>query len=289
MPSAASSDLRVRKIDDADLPAVADLLSRGFRLRPRRYWLRGLKREVDRPRPEGTIPYGYLLEDAGLPVGAVLQFYSSVPSGDCTVLRCNMSSWYVEPKFRAFGSLLISTVMKDKSITYFSTSPAPHTWPIVEALGFSIYCRGEIIAIPALTRPIEHVAIEIVTHSSCLADPWQRDLLREHAKFNCLSLILRCGGLNFPFIFQAYRVRRVLPTYRLIYCHDMAEFVRFAGNLGRYLLLRRAMPFVVVDANEPIAGLVGHYSERRGRKYAKGPHIPKLGDLAFSEGVFFDT
>jgi len=53
-------------------------------------------------------------------------------------------------------------------------------------------------------------------------------------------------------------------------------------------LLKRGMPLVLVDANRPIPGLVGRYTERRGRKYARGPHIPKLGNLAFSEGVFFD-
>jgi hypothetical protein len=44
----------------------------------------------------------------------------------------------------------------------------------------------------------------------------------------------------------------------------------------------------VVDANGPIPGLVGRYSEARGRKYAKGPHVPRLGDLAYTEGVFFN-
>jgi hypothetical protein len=289
MKSVESSSLRIRKIVYADLPAVANLLSLGFRLRSKRYWLRGLNREVDRARPEGTLPYGYLLECAGAPVGIILLFFSSVPSHEGNIRRCNLSSWFVKPEFKTFGPLLVLSAIKDESVTYLNISATPHTWPIVEAQGFSIYCRGEMIAIPALARPIRDVSIEIATKSSLLADLPERDLLQQHAHLNCLSLVLRCEGLIYPFIFQRYRVKRVLPTYRLIYCRDMAEFVRFAGNLGRFLLLQRAMPFVLVDANEAISGLVGLYSERRGRKYAKGSHIPKLGDLAFSESVFFDA
>jgi hypothetical protein len=289
MTSIASSSLRIREIVDGDLPAVADLLSRGFCLRSKRYWLRGLKRAVDRARPEGTLPYGYLLECTGAPVGIILLFYSFVPSSEGNFLRCNLSSWFVKPEFKTFGPLLALSAIKDKSVTYFNISAAPYTWPIVEAQGFSIYCRGEMIAIPALARPIGNVSIEIATKSSLLPDLPECALLQQHAHLNCLSLVLRCEGLTYPFIFQRYRVKRVLPTYRLIYCRDLIEFVHFAGNLGRYLLLQRATPFVLIDANEAISELVGFYSERRGRKYAKGSHIPKLGDLAFSESVFFDA
>ena len=58
-------------------------------------------------------------------------------------------------------------------------------------------------------------------------------------------------------------------------------------NLGLFML-RYGRPIVVVDANSPILGLVGRYTEARGRKYARGLHIPQLGDLAFTESVFFN-
>jgi hypothetical protein len=38
-----------------------------------------------------------------------------------------------------------------------------------------------------------------------------------------------------------------------------------------------------VDATEAVAGLPGIYSEARGRKYYRGPHRPRLGDLADTE------
>ena len=44
---------------------------------------------------------------------------------------------------------------------------------------------------------------------------------------------------------------------------------------------------MIFDANGPVAGLTGIYTERRGRKYFKGPHRPRLGDLADTELVLY--
>jgi hypothetical protein len=44
---------------------------------------------------------------------------------------------------------------------------------------------------------------------------------------------------------------------------------------------------VILDANGPIAGLAGVYSEARGRKYFKGARQPRLGDLADTELAIF--
>ena len=69
----------------------------------------------------------------------------------------------------------------------------------------------------------------------------------------------------------------------MIYCRDIAEFVRFAGPIGRFLALR-GRPLVLLDANGPIPRLIGAF--RRGwmpPRYFKGPQRPRLGDLAYTE------
>jgi hypothetical protein len=89
-------------------------------------------------------------------------------------------------------------------------------------------------------------------------------------------------------VFQKHRVKNVFPVYRLIYCRDIDDIRRFAGSLGRFLA-RRGGLLVRFDANGPMPGIVGWYSEERGRKYAKGPNPPRLGDLAFTEAALFDS
>jgi hypothetical protein len=110
-------------------------------------------------------------------------------------------------------------------------------------------------------------------------------ILKRHAGYGCFSLICRNAEEVLPFIFFSLRKRRgiiPLPAMQLGYCRSVADFVKCAGAIGRYLLWR-GKPIVIVDANGAVAGLAGIYSEARGRKYFKGPHQPRLGDLADTE------
>ncbi|WP_257169991.1 acyl-CoA acyltransferase [Bradyrhizobium sp. SRS-191] len=281
--------VRIREIRTADLAAVAALLTRGFAFRSEAYWLRGLERHAARPRPAGFPAFGYCLDHGGVPVGVILLLFSNVQGPDgAVIVRANVSSWYVEPAFRAFSSMLVRAATRDKTVTYFNITPAPHTWPQVEAQGFSVYCKGQIYAAPALSRPVAGVAIdEFAAGAVDGLSAYEIDLLRQHADWGCLSVVAREAGVTRPFVFQKHHVKNILPIYRLLYCRDMADLTRLAGNLGRFLLGRGGL-LVRLDANAAMPALVGWYSDKRGRKYAKGPHPPRLGDLAFTEAALFD-
>ena len=86
-----------------------------------------------------------------------------------------------------------------------------------------------------------------------------------------------CGARTresaYPFVFRRRLVKSTIPCAQLIYCRDIADFVRFAGPIGR-LLARRGRPLVIIDANGPIAGVVGWYSRGNMPKYFKGPQRP---------------
>jgi hypothetical protein len=288
-PAQPATGVRIREIGTADLAAVAALLTRGFPFRSEDYWLRGLERHAARPRPAGCPAFGYCLDHGGTPVGVILLLFSEVQRDGASIIRANVSSWYVEAAFRAFSSMLVRAATRDKTVTYFNITPAPHTWPQVEAQGFSVYCRGQIYAALALSPRKAGVAIcEFAESNSEGLSAYEADLLRQHAGWGCLSMVVRAAGIAFPFVFQKHRVMNWLPVYRLIYARDVADVARFAGAIGR-CLLRRGGLLVRLDANEPMTGLVGWYSDRRGRKYAKGPHPPDLGDLAFTEAALFDA
>jgi hypothetical protein len=281
--------LKVREICEADLPAIAALLNRGFAFRSIDYWLRGLKRHADRPRPAGYPAFGYCLDHGGAPVGVILLLFSEARAGAERIIRCNVSSWYVEPSFRAFSSLMVRAATKDKRVTYFNITPAPHTWSTVEAQGFSVYCKGQVYGALALSRKVAQASVELFSEAATEGlDDYEADLLRQHAAFGCLGLVVRDGAKAYPFVFQKHRVKEVLPVYRLLYCREIGDLTRFAGNVGRFLA-RRGGLLVRFDANAPVPGVIGWYSERRGRKYVKGPRPPRLGDLAFTEAALFDS
>lgn len=286
-------NIRCREIADSDLEAVADLLSRGFPGRRRAYWAQGLRRQSERAVPEGCPRFGYLLEHNGAPVGVLLLLYMARSNGSEAAVRCNVFSWYVEPSFRSHAALLTVRAQKNKRVTYFNITPARPTWPIIEAQGFKRYCSGTFLSVPALSRAEPGTTIEIVTPDTQSIDglaPDEVALLASHAGYGCLSLVCRTqAGEAHPFVFGPFRIRRgrvPLPLMQLIYCREVADFVRCSGRIGRFLLCR-GRPVVMLDANGPVPGLAGVYTELRGRKYYKGPNPPRLADLSETELVLY--
>jgi hypothetical protein len=287
---ALPSKLRIREIGEADLDAVGDLLTRGFVNRSREWWMRGLHRQTTRPVPAGCPRYGYMLEGDGVPVGCLLLIGSSRTIAGRAVTRCNVSSWYVEPEFRIYAAMFASMTQKPKSVTYFNVSPGAETWPILEAQGFQVYCRGTFCSVPALSRKEAGMTIERIdaaTNSVSGLSDVDAEILRRHAEYGCVSLFCRTTEHAYPFIFfPVPRRRGPVRSMLLGYCNSISDYVRCAGAIGRYLLWR-GKPLVIIDANGPVAGLAGVYREGTGRKYFKGPHRISLGDLADTELAIF--
>jgi hypothetical protein len=283
---------RFREIEESDVEAIADLLTRGFVHRSREYWLLGLRRQGARSLPPDAPRYGYLMESNGKPVGCLLLIYSTKTIDGTTTICCNNSSWYVDPEFRNYAALFASMTQKRKDVTYFNVTPAVPTWPILEAQGFRVYCRGLYFSFPVLSRNQRGMRVEAVTADIASVVGLPDDdlsMLKRHAGYGCVSLVCRTADDVVPFVFFPLRKRRgiiPLPALQLGFCHDIADYVRCAGAIGRYLL-GRGSPVVILDANGPMTGLAGIYSEARGRKYFKGPRQPRLGDLADTELAIF--
>ena len=282
--------MRCRLIGEADLPALAQLLSRGFPDRSPRYWARALETLERRDAPEGYPRFGYMLGQDGAPVGVLLMIFSTWRTQGTTRTRCNISSWYVEETARAYASLLIAAAVRHKDVTYINVSPAVHTWPVIEAQGFTRYCEGQMLTIPALSAWVSNVRVREFDPRRDYADTLtaeERDVLVTHVEHGCLAYVVHEKRNAHPFVFLKRRLLfGMLPTLQLIYCRNITEFQRFAGPLGRELM-SRGQPTVLVDASEPLPGLVGKFMRNRGPKYFKGPERPRLGDLAFSESVLF--
>src|SRR5882672_6303833 len=188
--------VRCRQINDSDVDGVAELLTRGFRIRSTAYWRRALAKLGSHPTPEGLPKYGYLLESGGVPVGVILLIFSSIPASDAVTTRCNLSSWYVEPAFRSHAPLLISQAIKHKNVTYVNISPALHTRPIVEAQGFTRYSNGQFVTVPAFGRNFRDQAkvIDVETRPDAQFEAAELELLTVHKEYGCVSLWCVVGG-----------------------------------------------------------------------------------------------
>src|SRR5882672_11507772 len=173
------SRIRARQIGEADAAAVADLLTRGFQTRSRGFWLDVFARLKEHPVPAGSPRYGYLLESEGAAVGAILLIFSRLRRGDLTTIRCNVSSWFVQPAFRGYASLLVSKALAHKNVTYLNVTPAPHTVPILLAQGYSQYSNGIFVALPALRPRAGDAEVSVVRADAGLptkGDPFEHEL-----------------------------------------------------------------------------------------------------------------
>lgn len=285
---AALPRIHCRQIRITDIDAVVNLLTRGMRIRTREFWVHAFGQLMEHSTPPGFPKFGYLLEARGTPVGVILQIYSTIIVKGKRRARCNMSSWYVEPPFRSYASMLNAQAGRLKDITYFNITPLPHTLPILEAQGYLRYCSGRFMAVPALSASSKRARVQMVTGDLSADDDLQSfevELLLSHANYGCISLTCNSENRRHPFVFLPLRRAGVVSFAYLAYCRDLEEFIRFAGPLGRFLAFR-GFPLVVLDANGPIEGLIGKYSKGT-PKYFKGSDQPRLGDWAYSERVMF--
>ena len=280
-----------RPIADRDLPAVVDLLSSGFRERAQEFWTTALDRLAQHPTPAGYPKYGYILEVLGRPVGVLLLIFSRVPGYPKDRVRCNVSSWYVEPEYRSYAAMLVSQALKHKEVTYINITPAPNTLPILAAQGYRPFSEGLFVSFPAVLAPFRRGFIRRIDALErappALVSAQELELLRCHAGFGCVSVISQIAKDWSPFVFISYGcvVKGTMPLALLIYCRSIDEFVANAGPLGRYLL-RCGFPAIALDATGPIQGLPGYFTPSHGRFY-RGPHPPRLGDLAYTELPIF--
>lgn len=285
--SARRPRIRCRPILDGDINQIVDLLLKSGFPGNRNSWMRGLARLAAHPNPDGFPKYGYMLEIDGIAVGVLLMIASEIDK-DCRVrVRCNVSSWFVWPAFRNYASLMVLHALSHKGATYFNISPLPFTLPILAAQGFRRYCSGRFFALPALSRGPRGVRLTRLDPDTDLL-PFglpesESKLLRQHIAYGCLGLVASIEGRHYPFLFDVSPRYRIGGLAYLVYCHEMDDFVRLAGPIGRFLMCR-GYPVAVLDANGPVPRLVGKYLEGT-PKYVKGLDCPQLGDLAYSEQV----
>jgi hypothetical protein len=277
--------VRFRQITDADVNDVVELLTRGFApRRSRSFWQDVMARLAAHATPSGAPRYGYMLDDASAPVGVILLISSTMPTGE---VRCNASSWYVEPAFRTYASMLISQAISRKDVTYLNLTSQPHTRPILDAQGYTCFARDTFVAAlpPMVARwPWARILPAEATPRASFTS-FERQVVRDHAGYGCTALWCETEERAYPFVFRS-RTLKGIPGAQLIYCRDVEDCARFAGPLARYLTAR-GRPLLLIDANGPISDLVGKYFVDKMPRYFRGPHGPRLGDLAYTEIAMF--
>ncbi|MFI4975624.1 MAG: hypothetical protein ACHP84_13875 [Caulobacterales bacterium] len=280
---ATPASILCRQIEERDLEAVGDLLTREFPARTRAYWSEGLARLKAHTSPEGYPRFGYLLEVDGVVIGAVLLIFRTDGAGPRARIRCNVSSLCIDRAFRGHAVTLVRAALKLERVTFVKLSAAARTWSILEGRGFRRYSQGQFVALPALSAGPG----KIRPFGEADRDLPDFDLIKAHADVGCIALVCDTSEGHLPFVFIRRRLAYApFGVMQLIYCRDPGSFVQHAGALGRFLL-RRGVVCVICDAEAAIRGLAGWFVKDKVPRYYRGPDRPGLNDLAFTELVLF--
>ncbi len=289
MVEASRPNVVCRPIEDRDIPAVIDCLTRGFATeRTRDYWASGLAVMAGRPRVGDYPRYGHLLEVEERVVGVMLQIFSTREGAEGAAPRCNLSSWCVDEEYRGYAHALHARSVRRREVVYLNISAAPHTVAALKAVGYRRYAEGQFVFAPLLARGGANArVVEFAADraEASLLSCAERRLLADHAALGCIALIGVTDSAARPLVFQSSAIwRRLIPCAHLIYCREMSDLAIFSAALGRYFA-KRGRFICVADANGPVAGLAGRFFGEREPRYFKGPSAPQPCDLAYTELV----
>jgi hypothetical protein len=203
--SSASEALVVREIGIADHAAVAAYLGAGIGF-PQSYFDSLLATLRAKGAPPGYPQYGYVATTGRRIVGAILLIFTAIEREGSPTIRCHVTSWCVEKKYRPLATSLFARGLKCPDVTYINISAVPEARPIIEAQGFKEYSRGQFVFSPfvhALKGPLGG-AIQVLDwrlEPDVACDPYEAQLMRDHGGYGCLSFWCVHAGRAYPFVF----------------------------------------------------------------------------------------
>lgn len=209
--------VHVRPIGTHDIEPICALLHRvGFegdqigRIRPE-IW----RNLFDYSWLEQKPDRGFVLVDNNDIVGFLGTIYARREINGKAGLTCNLSSWYVQPRYRGWGAALLHAALRDANVTYVSLTPNPLSQQVFQMLGFQ-ELSGPILLLPPLlhAETLQHARPRISFDPNDVRaslDDRRRSIFDDHAPYDCLQLVVWDGPE------QAYIVakRRVMPVPKL--------------------------------------------------------------------------
>ncbi len=279
-----SPAVRCRRIEAHDIALLSLFLAEGFPARSAATWQASLEALL-RWKEQRSLPgVGFVLTDGETIVGCLLTLYA--PDGS----RCSFSSWYVAAGYRRFGTILVSAALRDRSLTYLNISSEKDTRPIIEAQGFKRYSSGVLVAAPLLSLASLNTA-GVLWSDPRAADEVsipERQLMEDHAAFGCICFWCSDQGRIYPIVLARRPLRGLNRVAQLIFCPADMDWRRLGGAVGR-AMARHGLFLLLLDAEGPIPGLPGRFFDDRMPKYCRGPAVPRLGDLAYTEAALIGT
>ena len=236
----------VRPITAADLPRVGEYLQRALNERvSARTWADATVTRWSAAPPN----HGFLLEDDGRVVGALLAFYSERVVGGRPVRVCNLGAWCVDEDRRLHSIRLLKAALAQEGWTFTDFSPSGNVVPVNERLGFS-HLDTSTVLVPCLPYPTVPGRLRVLRGSALAArlDAADRQRYLDHADAPAAwHVVLESGDRYCYVIFRRDR-RKNMPVFAsLLYVSDPVLFRSAARVFVRHLLVRHGVLVLLAE------------------------------------------
>jgi len=277
----------LRPIEEDCIGDAVAVLARGFPERTAAFWEESLRRLTAFRKKTNARPIGHMMMADGCAVGVILTISSRRFDGGTPREVVNLSSWYVDAKYRWLAPRMLQGIVADDSVTYTDLTPNPQTTQITKRIGFRTAAEGVFLFFlpwAALTgRPRARVVpYEDIPRDALSAS--DRALLAHHRDLGCIAAALLADGCYQPLLFQPTR-RKGLPVARLLLAPSRQTVADHIPEIARFLLGRWIL-FLSFHGDR-IAEKVGAFLWNRSASVqVKGNWEPDRFDHTYSELVF---
>jgi len=280
--------LTIRPVDEGGLPSAAELLTKGFPQRGLAFWQKGLARLNAYCREQDFRSFGSFLVSKGKPVGVLLE----IPSFDAVTGEkvVNLSSWYVEEKFRWFAPKMLMQAISDENVTYTDFTPTPEMVEFNGRLGFrTIASRQMFFALPLAAvgwgSPARVLSFDKLPASALSRR--ERQVIRTHVDLGCTALVVQARDAHHPIVLDVIR-RKNIPVARILYVENRRVIVDNIRPIAR-ALLTRGVPVLSVLAPSDIHCRYAIRGRSTHHYQIKGTWRDEAINELFSERVFLNV
>ncbi|MBV8614356.1 MAG: hypothetical protein JOY66_11385 [Acetobacteraceae bacterium] len=203
---------------------------------------------------------GFVLVNGEHIVGFLGTVYARRQTEKGTSVVCNLTSWYIRPEYRGWGTALLAAALRDDSVTYTALTPGPVSRKVLKALRFAPLTKRRIFMPPllhaeTLRGPRPAVSFDPRIVRGALDEP-QRRIFDDHAPYDCLQLLLTAGSERAYVVVtrRAMSLRRLVPRLPASVTLPYSEILHCSAPavLGRWLehaklpILRRQRTLALV-------------------------------------------
>lgn len=238
------SQIEIREANFADEEKVINLLEEFYPGIPD-HW-----RKLFKPRDWhiGSAP-GFVIQADNKIVGFLGTIFSEINTVHGKHRICNLTSWYVDPKYRQQGMALFFKVMKLPNTSWTNLSPAPHIYDWLVRSGFKVLQDFRVLILP-LPRLLLRTHIQITTKVNIHdLSPEEKIIFNQHKDLACKHILIKYNNKQCYCLAVITKYKKI-PLAKFYYISDTSLFSAVISKIIARLCWKLRVAYITVEGDK---------------------------------------